>query len=72
MYKNAKHIYDFNVELDYKPRDIADMMIANSESNYGSFTDAVRSNIAHLDIGLISMQGVLKNTSYLLKNYQCF
>lgn len=59
MYKNAKQIYDLNVELDYMPRDIADMMIANSESNYGSSTDAVRSNIAHFDIGLISMQGVL-------------
>lgn len=31
MYKNAKQIYDLNVELDYMPRDITDMMIANSE-----------------------------------------
>ena len=31
MYKNAKQINDLNVELGYMPRDIADMMIANSE-----------------------------------------
>ena len=34
MHKNAKQINDLNVELGYMPRDIADMMIANSESTY--------------------------------------
>lgn len=59
MYKNAKQINDLNVELGYMPRDIADMMIANSESAYSSFSDIERTNIAHLDVGLISMQIVL-------------
>lgn len=59
MYKNAKQINDLNVELGYMPRDIADMMIANSETAYSKFTDAERTNIAHLDAGLISMQVVL-------------
>lgn len=59
MYKNAKQINDLNVELGYMPREIADMMISNSEAAYSSFSDAERSNIAHLDSGLISMQIVL-------------
>lgn len=59
MYKNAKQINDLNVELDYMPREIADMMISNSEASYSNFSDAERSNIAHLDSGLISMQIVL-------------
>ena len=59
MYKNAKQINDLNVELGYMPREIADMMISNSETAYSSFSDAERSNIAHLDSGLISMQIVL-------------
>lgn len=59
MYKNAKQINDLNVELGYMPREIADMMISNSEKSYSSFSDAERSNIAHLDSGLISMQIVL-------------
>ena len=37
MYKNAKQINDLNVELGYMPRDIADMMIANSESYIAIF-----------------------------------
>lgn len=59
MYKNAKQINDLNVELGYMPREIADMMISNSEASYSNFSDAERSNIAHLDSGLISMQIVL-------------
>ena len=59
MYKNAKQINDLNVELGYMPRDIADMMISNSESAYSNFSDIERTNIAHLDVGLISMQIVL-------------
>ena len=59
MYKNAKQINDLNVELGYMPREIADMMIANSESAYSNFSDIERTNIAHLDVGLISMQVVL-------------
>ncbi|MFJ7677915.1 nitroreductase family protein [Peribacillus sp. NPDC097206] len=59
MYKNAKQINDLNVELGYMPRDIADMMIANSESAYSNFSEIERTNIAHLDVGLISMQVVL-------------
>lgn len=59
MYKNAKQINDLNVELGYMPREIADMMISNSEAAYSSFSDTERSNIAHLDSGLISMQIVL-------------
>ena len=59
MYKNAKQIYDLNVELGYMPREIADMMIANSESAYSNFSEIERTNIAHLDAGLISMQVVL-------------
>lgn len=59
MYKNAKQINDLNVELGYMPRDIADMMIANSETAYSAFSDAERTNIAHLDAGLITMQIVL-------------
>ena len=59
MYKNAKQINDLNVELGYMPREIADMMIANSEASYSSFSDAERTNIAHFDAGLISMQIVL-------------
>lgn len=59
MYKNAKQINDLNVELGYMPREIADMMILNSEASYSNFSDAERSNIAHLDSGLISMQIVL-------------
>lgn len=59
MYKNAKQINDLNVELGYMPREIADMMISNSETSYSNFSDAERSNIAHLDSGLISMQIVL-------------
>lgn len=59
MYKNAKQINDLNVELGYMPRDIADMMIANSESMYSNLSDIERTNIAHLDAGLISMQVVL-------------
>ncbi|MFJ7638395.1 nitroreductase family protein [Peribacillus sp. NPDC097225] len=59
MYKNAKEINDLNVELGYMPRDIADMMIANSESAYSNFSEIERTNIAHLDVGLISMQVVL-------------
>ena len=59
MYKNAKQINDLNVELGYMPRDIADMMIANSESAYSNFSEIERTNIAHLDAGLISMQVVL-------------
>ncbi|MGE7601637.1 nitroreductase family protein [Peribacillus sp. NPDC097675] len=59
MYKNAKQINDLNVELGYMPRDIADMMIANSETAYSNFSEAERTNIAHLDAGLISMQIVL-------------
>lgn len=59
MYKNAKQINDLNVELGYMPRDIADMMISNSESAYSNFSEIERTNIAHLDVGLISMQIVL-------------
>ncbi|MGN7479699.1 nitroreductase family protein [Solibacillus silvestris] len=59
MYKNAKQINDLNVELGYMPRDIADMMIANSETMYSNLSDIERTNIAHLDAGLISMQVVL-------------
>ena len=59
MYKNAKQINDLNVELGYMPREIADMMISNSEASYSNFSDAERSNIAHLDSGLISMQIIL-------------
>ena len=59
MHKNAKQINDLNVELGYMPRDIADMMIANSESAYSNFSEIERTNIAHLDAGLISMQVVL-------------
>jgi len=59
MYKNAKQIYNLNVELGYMPRDIADMMIANSEAGYSKLSEAERTNIAHLDVGLISMQVVL-------------
>ncbi len=59
MYKNAKQINDLNVELGYMPREIADMMIANSESAYSNFSEIERTNIAHLDAGLISMQVVL-------------
>lgn len=59
MYKNAKQINDLNVELGYMPRDIADMMIANSETAYSNFSEIERTNIAHLDVGLISMQIVL-------------
>lgn len=59
MYKNAKQINDLNVELGYMPRDIADMMIANSETMYSNLSEIERTNIAHLDAGLISMQVVL-------------
>lgn len=59
MYKNAKQIYDANVELGYMPREIADMMIANSEAMYSGLSEEVRTNIAHFDAGLISMQIVL-------------
>ena len=59
MYKNAKQIYDANVDLGYMPREIADMMIANSEAMYGGLSVETRTNIAHLDVGLISMQIVL-------------
>ena len=59
MHKNAKQINDLNVELGYMPRDIADMMISNSESAYSNFSEIERTNIAHLDVGLISMQIVL-------------
>ena len=59
MYKNAKQIHDANVELGYMPREIADMMIANAEAMYSGLSEEVRSNIAHLDAGLISMQIVL-------------
>ncbi len=59
MYKNAKQINDLNVELGYMPRDIADMMIANSELMYSNLSVIERTNIAHLDVGLISMQIVL-------------
>ena len=59
MYKKAKQINDLNVELGYMPRDIADMMIANSEAGYSSFSEAERTNIAHFDAGLITMQIVL-------------
>ena len=59
MYKNAKQIYDANVDLGYMPREIADMMIANSEAMYSGLSEEVRSNIAHFDAGLISMQIVL-------------
>lgn len=59
MYKNAKQIYDANVELGYMPRQIADMMITNSEASYSSLSEVERTNIAHLDVGLISMQVVL-------------
>ena len=59
MYKNTKQIYDLNVELGYMPRDIADMLIANSEAAYSNFSEIERTNIAHLDVGLISMQVVL-------------
>ena len=55
----AVKINDLNVELGYMPRDIADMMIANSESAYSNFSEIERTNIAHLDAGLISMQVVL-------------
>ena len=59
MHKNAKQINDLNVELGYMPRDIADMMIANSEAGYSNFSEIERTNIAHLDAGLITMQVVL-------------
>ena len=59
MYKNAKQINDLNVELGYMPREIADMMIANSETTYSNLSDIERTHIAHLDAGLISMQVVL-------------
>lgn len=59
MYKNAKQINDLNVELGYMPREIADMMIANSEATYGNASVEELTNIAHLDAGLISMQIVL-------------
>ena len=59
MYKNAKQINDLNVELGYMPRDIADMMTSNSESMYSNLSEIERTNIAHLDAGLISMQVVL-------------
>ena len=59
MHKNAKQINDLNVELGYMPREIADMMIANSESVYSNLSEIERTNIAHLDAGLISMQVVL-------------
>ena len=39
MHKNAKQINDLNVELGYMPRDIADMMIANSESTYSGVSE---------------------------------
>ena len=52
MYKNAKQIYDANVDLGYMPREIADMMIANSEAMYSGLSEEVRSNIAHFDAGL--------------------
>ncbi|MBS7345415.1 MAG: nitroreductase family protein [Caryophanon sp.] len=56
MYKNARQINDLNVELGYMPRDIADMMIDNSEKMYSAASDEARSNIAHFDAGLITMQ----------------
>ena len=56
MYKKARQINDLNVELGYMPRDIADMMIENSEKMYSAASDASRSNIAHFDAGLITMQ----------------
>lgn len=56
MYKNARQINDLNVDLGYMPRDIADMMIANSETAYSNFSDEERTNIAHLDAGLVTMQ----------------
>ncbi|MBD3107376.1 nitroreductase family protein [Bacillus sp. AGMB 02131] len=59
MYKNAQQIYDANVELGYMPREIADMLIANAEAMYSGLSEEARSNIAHLDAGLISMQIVL-------------
>ncbi|MER1998630.1 MAG: nitroreductase family protein [Lysinibacillus sp.] len=59
MYKNTKQIYDANVDLGYMPREIGDMMIANSEAMYSGLTNEVRSNIANFDAGLISMQVVL-------------
>ena len=59
MYKNAQQIYDANVELGYMPREIADMLIANSEAMYSGLSEEARSNIVHLDAGLISMQIVL-------------
>lgn len=56
MYKNAKQINDLNVALGYMPRDIADMMIENSIAGYSAMSEAELTNIAHLDVGLISMQ----------------
>lgn len=59
MYKNAKQINDLNVELGYMPRDIADMMTSNSESMYSNLPETARTNIAHFDAGLVTMQIVL-------------
>lgn len=59
MYKNAKQINDLNVELDYMPRDIADMMTSNAESMYSNLPEVDRTNIAHFDAGLVTMQVVL-------------
>ena len=59
MYKNAKQINDLNVELGYMPRDIADMMTSNAESMYSNLPEVDRTNIAHFDAGLVTMQVVL-------------
>ncbi|MEK9198386.1 nitroreductase family protein [Ureibacillus sp. 179-F W5.1 NHS] len=59
MYKNSEQIYNTNYEKGYMPRELADLMIKNSLSMYGSLPEDIIKNIVHFDAGLVSMQIML-------------
>ncbi|MBD8027825.1 nitroreductase family protein [Ureibacillus sp. Re31] len=59
MYKNSEQIYNANYEKGYMPRELADLMIKNSLSMYGSLPVDIIKNIVHFDAGLVSMQIML-------------
>lgn len=59
MYKKAQEIYDVNAAEGYMSREIADLMIKNSLSLYGSLPNEKITSLVHFDAGLISMQIML-------------
>ena len=59
MYKNAEEIYNSSFEQGFMPREIADMMIENTEKLYSGLPQEILKNIVHFDAGLISMQIML-------------